>query len=137
MFELDKTDLHWLEDKFERYNQFDREIAIRKQELDIKEPDFNVGGGKSNIPSSPVENKVIKYQSDAFIKNRQNWKKAIKDTYIESESKEQQIIREKYWGQLSYLSWEEIGQRHNISKSQAYRLRYTILEKFAKKIGYI
>lgn len=137
IFELSKDDLKWLEDKFERYKQLDKEIAIRKEELKMKETDENIGGGKSNTVSSPVEIQVIKEQTDPYIKTRLIWKDGIEKTYQESSEEVQQIINDKFWGDRSYLSWVAIGEDYYISKTQIYRLRYNVLEKFAKKIGYI
>lgn len=137
IFELSKDDLKWLEDKFERYKQLDKEIAIRKEELKMKETDENIGGGKSNTVSSPVEIQVIKEQSDPYIKTRLIWKQGIEKTYHESSEEVQQIINDKFWGDRSYLSWVAIGEDYYISKTQIYRLRYNVLETFAKKIGYI
>lgn len=137
IFELSKHDLWWLEDKFRRYKQFDREVAVRKEELKIKKVDENVGGGKSNTVSSPVENQVIKEQSDRYIINRQIWKKAVEDVYRHSTKDEQDILNEKFWSNQNYLSWQEVGERHHASRTKIYEIRYSILERFAKKIGYI
>lgn len=137
IFELSKHDLWWLEDKFRRYKQFDREIAIRKEEMKIKKVDENVGGGKSNTVSSPVENQVIKEQSDRYIINRQIWKKAIEDVYRNSTQDEQSILEEKFWSNQNYLSWQEVGERYHVSRTKVYEIRYSLLERFAKKIGYI
>lgn len=136
---LDKTELWWLEDKFERYDRLDKEIAVRKVELSIKKNDTNIGGGKSNIPSSPVEIQVMKSMSDEYIKEREKWKKAISKVFRSCDEDSRKIIEMKYWSEESYLSWEEIGEKPGInkSKSQMYRLRYLILEAFAKEIGYI
>ena len=137
IFELSKDDLKWLEDKFERYKQLDKEIAIRKEELKIKETDENIGGGKSNTVSSPVENQVVKEQTDPYIATRLGWKKGIEETFNESSKEVKEVIHAKYWDDKSYLSWTHIGEENYISKTQVYRLRYDVLERFAKKIGYI
>lgn len=137
MFELTRDDLVWLEDKFIRYNQLDREIAVRKEELKAREEDGNIGGGKSSMTGNPIETQVIKEQSDFFILTRQAWKNAIHKVYKTSNEETQTIICRKYWSSDSYMSWEDIGKDHCMSKSQVYRLRYGVLEKFAKLIGYI
>lgn len=137
LFELSRDDLCWLEDKFQRYNQLDREIAIRKEELKVKEVDQNIGGGKSNVVGNPLETQIIKEQSDEFIVTRQKWKKAIQSVYQNSNEEIQSIITKKFWSDDSYMNWEIIGREHHMSKSQIYRIRYLILEKFASQIGYI
>lgn len=137
IFELSRNDLWWLEDKFQRYQQYDKEIAIRKEELKMKQTDENIGGGKSNLPSNPVERQVIKEQSDPYIVNRLKWKKAIEEVYKECTEDEQAILRDKFWSNQSYLTWPEVGEEHYMAKTTIYEVRYSILERFAKKIGYI
>lgn len=127
----------WLEDKLQRYEQLDKEIAIRKEELKIQKSDENVGGGKSNIPSNPVETQIIKEQSDPYIITRQKWKKAIEEVYKECTEEEQKILDDKFWSNQNYLSWQEVGNRYHFSKTSIYEMRYSILERFAEKIGYI
>ena len=137
IFELSKYDLWWLEDKFSRYNQLDKEIAIRKEELKIKQTDENIGGGKSNTVSSPVENEVLKALNDEYIREREKWKKAIDSVYKQSTETEQKIIRDKFWSDTNYLSWQEVGALNDKARTQIYEIRYSILQRFAKKIGYI
>jgi len=40
-----------LDRKFANYYNYNKEIAIRKEELKMREADENIGGGKSNIRS--------------------------------------------------------------------------------------
>lgn len=136
IFELNRDELSWLEDKFQRYHQLDKEIAVRKQELMSKEEDVNAGI-KTNQVSRPVENQVVHYMSDSYIQMREEWKKAIDKVVDESSEEVKAIIKEKYWSDHNYMGWTEIGANHHISKSQIYRMRYDVLEAFAKEIGYI
>lgn len=78
MTELSRDDLKWLEDRFKDYPNYDRQIAMRKIELDMKQHDENIGGGKSNITVKTIEVKVIKYLSDPYIASREKWKRAAK-----------------------------------------------------------
>lgn len=137
IFELNSADKKWLEDKFKRYSQLDREIAVRKEELKMRESDENIGGGKSNFISSSVESQVMKQMNDPFIQQRELWKKSIEWTISEQSSDVQMLVREKYWGEQSYLDWETLGNIHGFTKSTVYRVRDKVLEEFAKKIGYI
>lgn len=137
IFELNSNDLKWLEDKFKRYHQLDREIAIRKEELKIKEPDTNTGGGKPNFISRTVEQQVVKEMSDPFIQQRTVWKKAIDHTINEQTDDVQVLIKDRFWGVNDFMDWETIGEVYGFSKSTVYRVRYKVLESFARKIGYI
>lgn len=137
IFSLDSAELKWLEDKFERYHQLDREIAIRKEELRIREDDQNIGGGKSNVAGNPIESQVIKEQSDPFIQQREVWKRGIEKTIQKQNDDVKAMIRDKYWGENSYMDWTAIGALHCCSQSKIYRIRYKFLEEFARNIGYI
>lgn len=134
---LDSNDLKWLEDKFERYYQLDREIAIRKEELRIREDDQNIGGGKSNVAGNPIECQVIKEQSDPFIMQRVSWKRGIDKTLSQQNEDIKAMITDKYWGGNSYMDWVTIGEVHGYQQAKTYRIRYKFLEEFAKNIGYI
>lgn len=134
---LDSNDLKWLEDKFERYQQLDREIAIRKEELKIREDDQNIGGGKSNVVGNPIESQVIKEQSDPFIVQREAWKRGIDKTIQKQNIDVKAMIEDKYWGENSYMDWVTIGEVHGFQQAKTYRIRYKFLEEFAKNIGYI
>lgn len=137
IFELNSNDLKWLEDKFKRYHQLDREIAIRKEELKLREPDENIGGGKANIIGRTVENQVVKEMSDPFIQHREAWKKAIDRTIEEQTEDVQILIKDRFWGLNNFMDWETIGELYGFPKSTVYRIRYKVLESFAKKTGYI
>ena len=134
---LDSNDLKWLEDKFERYQQLDREIAIRKEELKIREDDQNIGGGKSNVVGNPIESQVIREQSDPFIVQREAWKRGIDKTIHKQNIDVKAMIEDKYWGENSYMDWVTIGEVHGFQQAKTYRIRYKFLEEFAKNIGYI
>lgn len=134
---LDSNDLKWLEDKFERYHRLDREIAIRKEELKLREDDQNIGGGKSNVVGNPIESQIIKEQTDPFIMQREAWKKGIKQTLDKQNEDVQAMIQDKFWGENSYMDWTTIGELYKCSQSKTYRIRYKVLEEFAKNIGYI
>lgn len=136
VFELSRDDLSWLEDKFQRYGQLDKEIAIRKQELMAKDPDINAGI-RSGRAGRPVEETALHHLTDPYIQMREDWKRGIDAVVKEASSEVRTIIEEKYWSDHSYMGWTEIGANHHISKSQIYRMRYDVLEAFAMKIGYI
>ena len=126
-----------LDRKFSGYYEYNKEIAIRKEELKLKESDENIGGGRSNIISKPVENQIVKELSDPFIANRLMWKKAIKETLEEQSQQVQSLMYSKYWGEDSWMDWVSFGDKYGYSKPTIYRLRQKVLFTFAKKIGEI
>lgn len=136
MMTLTKSDLQGLENLAKRYVRYDLEIAIKKEELKLREEDQNIGGGKANIVGRPVEIQVIREQSCEFIIQRQKWKKGIEAAFLEQTLEVQEILRAKLWGEERHLSWEEVGERHNMSKTTIYRVRYFFLHRFGEHIGY-
>ena len=126
-----------LDRKFANYPNYNREIAIRKEELKMKEADENIGGGKVNIRSNPVEQQVIKELSDPYIVNRQLWKKCIKET-LEGQSSEIRMLMElKYWGEDSWMDWVSFGKKHGYARTPIYRIRQKVLSDFGRRIGEI
>ena len=134
LFKLETDELSVIEKKFYRY-PFEREIAVRKQELSRKEPDTNTGGGRSNLPNKAIENKIVNEQSDPFILERQKWKRVIQEVYREASPLEQKIMDIKYFGDRKYLPWVLVAEEVHYSKSKIYEVRYAILERFARKVG--
>lgn len=135
VFNLSRSDLDSLENKFKRYPMLDREVAMRKEELKIKEHDTNTGGGKSSYISNPVENQVIKEMSDPFISNRVKWKEGVEATLNGLSDEIEELVEEKFWGSKSFMDWTTFGEIHGYSKSSIYRLRYQVLKTFAEEIG--
>lgn len=126
-----------LDRKFANYPNYNKEIAIRKEELKMKEADENIGGGKGNIRSNPVEQQVIKELSDPYIVNRQLWKKCIRET-LEGQSSEIRMLMElKYWGEDSWMDWVSFGKKHGYARTPIYRIRQKVLSDFGRRIGEI
>lgn len=126
-----------LDRKFANYPNYNREIAIRKEELKMKEADENIGGGKGNIRSNPVEQQVIKELSDPYIVNRQLWKKCVRET-LEGQSSEIRMLMElKYWGEDSWMDWVSFGKKHGYARTPIYRIRQKVLSDFGRRIGEI
>jgi len=113
----------------------DRMIAIKKEELKIREEDHNIGGGRSGMIGNPVELTVMREQSNEFILLHQKWKKAIEETYWEQSDEVRKIICLKYWSNETYLTWHQIGARFHIAKTPIYEIREKFLTEFARKIG--
>lgn len=126
-----------LDEKFANYYKYNREIAIRKEELKMNEADENFGGGRSNIVNKTLENQVIKEMSDPYIYNRELWKKAIRETLEEQSKEVRELIEEKYWGPHSWMSWSDYAIEKNYSTASMYRMRQKVLMEFGRKIGEI
>ena len=66
---LGKEDLPKLEQLWIKYDEMKGQLAYRRYEVLYQPQDRNIGGGKSNLPSSPVENEVIALHKDKTYRN--------------------------------------------------------------------
>lgn len=126
-----------LEIKFEDYPVYNRQIALRKEELRLREADENIGGGRSNTISKYVENQVIKEICDPYIANRELWKKSVIETPHSLDEERRELVKAKYFGEDSWMDWASFGKKHGYSKSTIYRLRQKVLLEFGRRIGEI
>ena len=113
------------------YPMIDRKIAVRKLEIeDIPNEDANIGGGKSNRISKPVETLIVRWSSDVRINGLEQLRSAIEATLeaLDDELKKVFYLR---WSRGSVKTWEEIADMLHVSKKSIYRKRERILTIFA------
>ena len=94
---LGKTDIPKLEEYWEKYEDMKGQLVFRRYELLYQPTDTNHGGGKSNLPSSPVENEVTKLHSDLKYTNLQAIIQAIEDVYNNATKEQRLIVDYRYW----------------------------------------
>lgn len=129
--------LNELDRKFADRDEYNKQIAIRKVELTLREQDDNIGGGSSGFISNPTAMIVIKAMTDPYIQNRELWKKAINQTVEEQSDDIRRLIELKYWGEDSWMDWTSFGEKHGYAKRTIYRIRQRVLLDFGRKIGEI
>ena len=131
MNKLSEVELRALDSKLFEYQQIDRKIAIRKLEIETETSnDCNIGGGKSNTISRPVENLIIRWSTDVRLKGLEQLKDAIEATLeaLDDELKKVFYLR---WSKGSVNTWEEIADMLHVSRKSIYRKRERILTIFA------
>lgn len=143
---LGKEDLPKLEQLWIKYDEMRGQLAYRRYELLYQPQDTNIGGGKSNIVSSPVENEVIKLHKDKTYRNLSESITAIEDVYKCATPEQKAVVDYRYWDkdELVY-EWEDIAheltkQRSDdkiISRYAVIRIRNKVMQETAKKIGWI
>lgn len=143
---LGKTDIPKLEEYWEKYEEMKGQLVFRRYELLYQPADTNHGGGKSNLPSSPVENEVTKLHSDLKYKNLQATIQAIEDVYNAATKEQQLIVDYRYWNKdLTIYEWEDIAHELTkrredervISKQAVFRMRNQLMRQVADRIGWI
>ena len=143
---LGKEDIPKLEQFYRKYDDMKGQLAYRRYELLYQPEDTNIGGGKSNLPSSPVENEVIKLHKDDKYRNLQSTIQAIEDVYNCATPEQKAIIEYRYWEKdLLIYEWEDIAHELTkrreddkvISQHSAIRMRNQIMRDTARRIGWI
>lgn len=134
-YTLSQNDLKMIENKLFMYKRIDNAIAVRKQELKIKENrDDNFGGGRSNKISKPVEELVMKWDADPQIQNFNNFRNLVDEMLTELDDKTKLIFHYR-WIDSNLYTWEEITELVELTERQIYRKRRAILELYDKKSG--
>jgi RinA family phage transcriptional activator len=132
---LSQNDLKIIENKLYLYKRIDNAIAVRKQELEVKENhDENTGGGRSSKISKPVEELVMKWQADPQIQNFNNFRKLVDDMLLELDDVNRLIFHYR-WVDSNRYTWEEIADKCELKERQVYRKRRAILELYDEKSG--
>lgn len=143
---LGKTDIPKLEEYWSNYNSVKGQLAYRRYELLYQPQDNNIGGGKPNLPSSPVETEVVKLHEDNKYRNLSAIATAIEDVYNKATPEQKFIIEHRYWEKdLTVYEWLDIAheltkQRDDdkiISRDAVLRLRNKIMRDTAKRIGWV
>lgn len=132
---ITETELNALDNKLLRYATINREIAMRREELQFPyNSDVNFGGSKANAVSRPTEETIVKFNKDVKLKNLELFKETV-EHFLKDLDKEQMEIFELRWmntTSIFYYTWEEIGAKLHMSRKTIYRKRRVILEKFAQ-----
>ncbi|MDW5471985.1 transcriptional regulator [Staphylococcus equorum] len=143
---LCNADLKKVEEYWENLSSMRGQLAYRRYELLYRQEDTNVGGGMSNIISSPIEREVVKLHEDELYINLSKTISTIEDVYNNATPEQQAIVNYRYWDKdLLVHEWDDIAheltkQRKDdkiISTHSVIRLRRKLLEETAKRIGYI
>ena len=143
---LGKTDIPKLEEYWEKYEDMKGQLVFRRYELLYQPGDTNHGGGKSNLPSSPVENEVTKLHSDLKYNNLQAIIQAIEDVYKNATQEQKLIVDYRYWEKdLTVYEWPDIAHELTkarednkvISRDATLRMRNQLMRETAKRIGWV
>ncbi|HFI0041565.1 TPA: hypothetical protein ACGO2H_001134 [Streptococcus suis] len=130
---LTRQQLQALDDWLLSQQNIDRQIRIRRLELETKHAESNI---KSNRPNRHVETVAIRLADDQVLKGLENLKNAIQELEKFLEDKNYSDLLVIY--RLRYkekLMWEEIEDRLNLSRKTVYRRRESILKLFGEFVG--
>ena len=89
---LSKPDLKKVEEFWENLNNMKGQLAYRRYELLYQPTDTNIGGGKRNLISSPIEHEVIKLHEDELYTNLSKTITTIEDIYRNATPEQKEIV---------------------------------------------
>lgn len=119
------------------YPDYDR--YIKQREMEIMTPytvlDENIGGGKSNLASSPDEQKAIKLADDRVLNKLREQRDAVDKIMQNVDLKTYQIISLYYFARPRRMTWEGVAQNVDYSKKQCQNIRTAVFEKLADELG--
>lgn len=134
-YRLSRKALENLDDRLFNYREIESKINRRKFELEHdRKPAENIGGGKPNRISKPVEDIVIKWDEDSQLNNMYAFKTAVENVLSQLNEEMTEIFAAR-WLDVNEPSWEEIAEKLYMSKAKVYRKRLIILELFDKHSG--
>ncbi|KAA8373145.1 DUF722 domain-containing protein [Leuconostoc carnosum] len=94
----------------------DMKILLRRSELQWQPHDENIGGGRAlNKHTRPVDDLIIKYESDGILHELVKQRDAIKrlETTFSEETKQ---VVQMHYDRRECLSWVVISMRMNLSE---------------------
>lgn len=98
--------------------------------------DENVGGGRSNLPSSPTERIGTMLLTHRRLQQLETIANAIKTVYERVSDEHKRLIQLKYWTRPQRYTWDGLADQLNISKRQAMRWRDEIVYAIAEVLGW-
>ena len=98
--------------------------------------DENIGGGKSNLIVSKVENSVIKLDSNKKLYTIRKIVSTVDDVYEHMSEPYQKLIELKYFKRNQY-TWRGICEELHVSRATAFRMRRKIIDEIADRLGLI
>ncbi len=127
-----------VESELYHYHETKREIEQLKSDIlhGTRPTDENVGGGRSNLPGSPTENKAIAMVANRQIMQLENIIQAIDDVVNQLPSDKRKLVELKYWTRPQMLTWDGIALNLCVSRRTVERWRADIVNQIGFMIGW-
>lgn len=126
----------FIEQLLRDYPELEAEIKKRRAELVYPErkQDENIGGGRSNLPSNPVERVILTLDQDARLNALEKQRRIIESVLSTLSPVEYQIIEARYF-KSTPPTWEYIAINTNYSRSNCFKVRDRVIKEIAEKLG--
>ena len=126
-----------IENEIIDYKKTKKEHEHLKDEIlygQMSDGDENVGGGKSNLPTSQVEDRVIARMQSKQLRRMESVISAIETVYMDLDSEKQEFWRLCFWERKYTLVG--LSSSMNISRRTAQNWKNEIIFRVSKELGY-
>lgn len=134
---MNKGTFAFIEQTLKDFNAMDKHIDGRIKELKypVVHTDENIGGGRSNLMSSPTERLAITLADDLMLSNLRNIKRVVASVLDELEPSARKVIELYYIEKPRKLTWDGVAEKTKYSKRQCYNIRDLVFDEIAKELG--
>ncbi len=135
---LHKNVVRYVEHNLYHYHEYIREIQRLRNDIlyGVKiTTDENVGGGRSNLPSSPTERRTIELLTHRRLDTLERVTSAIKTVYEALPEEKKKLVRLKYWTRPQKYTWDGIAEQLHVSRITCLRWRDEIVYAIAELLG--
>lgn len=135
---LKKATFKHIESELYSYHDTLKEIEqLRKDIMFCKDnSDENIGGGRSNLPSSPTERIATRLATHKRLNQLEEVANAIQKVYTGLPEDYQKLVRLKYWTKPQTLTWEGIADKIPVSRRTAFNMRDEIIYAISEVLGW-
>ncbi|MBK0348215.1 hypothetical protein JDW15_06150 [Aerococcaceae bacterium zg-ZJ1578] len=107
------------EKRLRDYPNYEKEIKYRKWDLEHSEYDVNAGIRAQFKNTNPQESLILKWEKDAYIKNRLFWKKCVEETLDELDETQRKIVEQYYFENV--YGYKDLAVIHHVGVGTAWR----------------
>ncbi|GIQ62142.1 hypothetical protein PACILC2_07100 [Paenibacillus cisolokensis] len=111
-------------------------IRLRNEIMYGREPNENIGGGRSNIPGDPTGRIGSRLASHKKLGYLESTVEAIETVYNRLPEAKKRLVNLYYWTRPQMLSWEGIAQKLHVSRKTAFNWRDEIVWAITEQLGW-
>lgn len=138
MSKINRITREHVKDYLYNYKWLKEEIDKRRSEIitPYQEEDTNIGGGQSNLMTSPTEQAATKLADDIRLSQLQRMKWAIDSVYADVDATGKRFMNLTYFQKPNTLTLQGVAIEIGVSERTAKRLNTKIIISIAERIGW-
>lgn len=132
-----KSTINYLEAELRDYPNYSKHLAELRDEIlnPWKPEEENIGGGKSNLPTSTIERDVTRLTTDKRLLQLERMTNAIERVFHGSTDTQQEFIKLYYFQKQRKYTVLGIADNLCISKTVLYEYKKDVLKRLADELG--